>query len=303
MARNGSTALAVSDHDKAAVLEQVVVQGDLSKLQPAERVSYYKTVCESLGLNPFTRPFEYINLNGKLTLYAKRDATDQLRKIHGVSVEITSREMLDNGIYVVTARAKEKNGRTDEAIGAVSIAGLRGDALANAIMKCETKAKRRVTLSICGLGWLDETEVSTVPDAEAVDVDMETGEIKSPMKNVTPPKNGANGAASKGGDESKRSDYNTALFGYLSTTYSMSDSEYVLFVQHTVGGSPMTCDIDRLAELARYAYAAGRSGSKAAAKHIEALVDDWRQQVMEDMQPDDLPDAGDDEDQEDDLPF
>ncbi len=26
-----------------------------------------------------------------------------------------------------------------------------------------TKAKRRVTLSICGLGWLDETEVESIP--------------------------------------------------------------------------------------------------------------------------------------------
>jgi hypothetical protein len=29
-------------------------------------------------------------------------------------------------------------------------------------MKAETKAKRRVTLSICGLGFLDETEVETL---------------------------------------------------------------------------------------------------------------------------------------------
>jgi hypothetical protein len=29
-------------------------------------------------------------------------------------------------------------------------------------MKCETKAKRRVTLSICGLGMLDEAELDTV---------------------------------------------------------------------------------------------------------------------------------------------
>src|SRR5690606_14245382 len=96
-------------------------------------VAYYKTVCESLGLNPFTKPFEYITLNGKLTLYAKRDATDQLRKIHGVSVEITGREMYGDNIYVVTARARDSQGRTDEAIGAVSIAGLKGDALANAL--------------------------------------------------------------------------------------------------------------------------------------------------------------------------
>jgi hypothetical protein len=37
---------------------------------------------------------------------------------------------------------------------------------ANTILKAITKAKRRVTLSICGLGWLDETEVEDIP-AEA----------------------------------------------------------------------------------------------------------------------------------------
>ena len=35
-------------------------------------------------------------------------------------------------------------------------------------MKAETKAKRRVTLSICGLGMLDETEVETVPQPLSV---------------------------------------------------------------------------------------------------------------------------------------
>jgi hypothetical protein len=45
----------------------------------------------------------------------------------------------------------------------VSLHNLKGEALANAIMKCETKAKRRVTLSICGLGLLDELDVETLP--------------------------------------------------------------------------------------------------------------------------------------------
>src|SRR5262249_39548261 len=56
--------------------------------------------------------------------------------------------------------------RTDESIGAVNINGLRGDALANGLMKAETKAKRRGTLSICGLGFLDETETETIPRAQ-----------------------------------------------------------------------------------------------------------------------------------------
>ncbi len=32
-------------------------------------------------------------------------------------------------------------------------------------MKAETKSKRRVTLSLCGLGMLDESEVETIPGA------------------------------------------------------------------------------------------------------------------------------------------
>jgi len=35
-------------------------------------------------------------------------------------------------------------------------------------MKAETKAKRRVTLSIAGLGWLDETELDTIPHSRPV---------------------------------------------------------------------------------------------------------------------------------------
>jgi hypothetical protein len=55
------------------VLEQVVVSGDLSGLTAPQRLAYYQAVCRSLGLNPLTKPFEYLTLNGKLRLYALRD--------------------------------------------------------------------------------------------------------------------------------------------------------------------------------------------------------------------------------------
>jgi hypothetical protein len=145
-------------------MENVLIGGDLSKLSPAERMNYYQAVCKSMGLNPLTKPFDYINLNGKLVLYAKRDCTDQLRSINSVSVSIISRERLED-VYMVIAKAVDRTGRTDESIGAVNITSLKGDALANALMKAETKAKRRVTLSIVGLGWLDETELETIPTA------------------------------------------------------------------------------------------------------------------------------------------
>lgn len=167
---------ALATRPSADIIEAVIAKGDLSKLTPEERTRYYVETCRSLGLNQLTNPFQYITLNGRLTLYATRTTTDQLRKIHSVSIEIVSREAIGD-IYMVVAKASTPDGRTDEEIGAVNIGGLKGDALANAYMKAITKAKRRVTLSIVGLGWLDETEVETIPDARRVHVDTQTGEI------------------------------------------------------------------------------------------------------------------------------
>jgi len=163
-------ALATTAPDAGAIVENVVVKGDLKELSPVERANYYGAVCKSIGLNPLTKPFEYITLNGKLTLYARKDATDQLRSLRGVSVTIVSREQVGD-VYMVIARATTPDGRTDESIGAVTVGSLKGDALANALMKAETKAKRRVTLSICGLGMLDETETETIPGAHVAPVE------------------------------------------------------------------------------------------------------------------------------------
>jgi hypothetical protein len=157
----------------ADLQEKVLLGGDLSRLTPAERLSYYNAVCTSVGLNPLTRPFEYLVLNQKMVLYARKDCTDQLRDLHTVSITIQARELVD-GVYVVTARAANAMGRTDESIGAVPLPTNPADK-ANAMMKAETKAKRRVTLSICGLGILDETELDTVPQARVVE-----GEVPKP---------------------------------------------------------------------------------------------------------------------------
>ena len=171
-----TTAIAKNDGGGAALMEQVVIGGDLSKLSAADRLTYYRNVCESVGLNPLTKPFDYLTLSGRMVLYARKDATDQLRSLKQVSVQITGRERVED-VYVVTARAVTSDGRTDESTGAVTIGALKGDALANALMKAETKAKRRVTLSICGLGWLDETEVETINGAATIPADPITGEV------------------------------------------------------------------------------------------------------------------------------
>jgi len=139
-------------------------------------VDYYKRVCDSLGLNPLTMPFSYILFrefdggSAKLSLYANKSCTEQLRKIHGVSVIPPLRRSRTADIVTVEADVKDKTGRTDSASGSVPLYKIKdgkridfdGKDLCNAEMKCETKAKRRATLSICGLAFLDESELDTM---------------------------------------------------------------------------------------------------------------------------------------------
>ena len=64
-------------------IEQVLVAGDLGKLTGDQRLAYYQRLCETLGLNPLTQPFQYLQLSGKLVLYATKSCTDQLRQLPG----------------------------------------------------------------------------------------------------------------------------------------------------------------------------------------------------------------------------
>lgn len=162
-------------------IERVLIGGDLAALTPDQRIAYYRRVCDSLGINWLTQPFGYIELwNSQLkrkvlTLYAKKDAAEQLRNLHKVSIPKLDHETVDD-MYVVTAYARDEQGREDSDVGVVPLTGLIGNDRANAMLKAVTKAKRRVTLSLCGLGFLDETEVEAVRDAKTVEVSPD-GEI------------------------------------------------------------------------------------------------------------------------------
>jgi hypothetical protein len=154
---------------QASIANQLILQGDLSKLSAGDKVRYYNGYCERMGLDPFTKPFDILRLNGKEVLYCTRSGTQQLNKLHKVSHLITSRDTnAEAGVYIVTSKASLPDGRCTESIGAVNIAGLKGEMYANAIMKAETKAKRRATLDLLGLGVLDESEAESIPNASTV---------------------------------------------------------------------------------------------------------------------------------------
>jgi hypothetical protein len=62
----------------SGALERLIVEGDLSRLTEQQRLEWYRTRCEAAGLDPRAQPFEYLNLQGKLVLYARKACTDQL---------------------------------------------------------------------------------------------------------------------------------------------------------------------------------------------------------------------------------
>ena len=163
--------LAVADQEQAAgALAHVLGTGDLRQLTNEQRVSMYLDICSSLGINPRTRPFDWIEFydpetgGKKLTLYANHSCAAQLRRQHQISVRFVRREPIggqtDDAMFVVEVEGTTPNGRTGSATKYVSLMGrqkgggtyrLSGQQLANAYMKAETGALRRLTFSMVGM--------------------------------------------------------------------------------------------------------------------------------------------------------
>ena len=152
--------------DIGRLVESLVLRGDVSGLSPDEKTRHYLRLCERLRLDPSTQPFQLLKLNGKEVFYAAKGATDQLRARWRIDCDlIDGPKVVDTGAgKVICATARARLGRrTDTSTGAVPVPAGGGEALCNALLKAETKAKRRVTLSILGLGMLDEIELETIP--------------------------------------------------------------------------------------------------------------------------------------------
>jgi hypothetical protein len=151
-----------------------LLQMDINKLSTVQRSQYLYAMAKRAGLDPALKPFDTLVLGGKLILYANSSAADQLRDKYNISVETLSEGLLQLGttlredVYVVRKRATMPTSdglRTQTDIGAVDITGLKGESLSNAIMKAHTKADRRVTLGIKGIGLPDVSEISSIEGA------------------------------------------------------------------------------------------------------------------------------------------
>lgn len=171
-----------------SILASLILEGNIGKLNPQQRVEYVTKLCERVGVDPLTQPFKILKLNGREVLYADKGCSQQLCKVYDISTEVKEKEKIED-IYIVTVRASLPNGRFTDEDGAVTIGKLHGDPLANAMMKAVTKAKRRAVLALCGLGMLDETEIETIPGATTQEV-AEKPKFSRPMPENAPTSSG-----------------------------------------------------------------------------------------------------------------
>lgn len=165
----------VSPELEAALARGVAATKDSRAMTAAERQEYVTTICRALRLNPLTNPVQFITLNGREVLYVTRTATDQLAAMHCLNRRtIRGPEIMDVcgvKIAICVVEVTLPNGRSETATATLPVADH-----ANLFMKLETKAKRRGTLSILGLGMLAEDELETIPDS-----------VKGVPLTITPP--------------------------------------------------------------------------------------------------------------------
>ena len=182
-------------------LEKVILQGDLSGLTNVERVIYNNKLCESLGINPLTKPIDYIRQGNRLSAFVNSQGMSQLRKLHRVSTTITDRSFLDKDTYQVIALASTAAGRSEESSAIICLVGKNGKSLtgqdrANKMMATETKAKRRASLGLLGLPLLENNsegkiETSTTYDPPEDSIPHEYRHNPANIKEITAEKSSA----------------------------------------------------------------------------------------------------------------
>lgn len=167
--------------DEAAIaMQRVSAAGrDTKSLSTEERVALLASLNRALGLNPLVNGVQFLTLQGREVLYVTKHATDQIASRLCLNREtIAGPDIRDFGgtkLVFCQVRVSAPNGRSEVATATLPVSDL-----VNVLMKAETKAKRRATLSIAGLGLLSEDETETIPGATPSPVAQSTPRAATP---------------------------------------------------------------------------------------------------------------------------
>jgi len=170
-----------------SALDHYLGTGDLGRLEPAQRAALYLEVCRSLSINARTRPLDWIEFYDpetkakKLTLYPNKSCTDQLAYLHKIRVRLVEEKTVGT-LFKVVLEGTMPDGRQETNVAYLDLTDaqgqpLRGQRYGNALMKCHTKAKRRLVLGMVGMSVPDD---ESLPRARRVYVDAGGNVIERP---------------------------------------------------------------------------------------------------------------------------
>ena len=173
---------AMADEAQQAWQVAAAAGKDSRALAPGHRAAALASLCRALHLNPLTNPLIYVTLNGKEVLYVTRQATDQIAARLGLHRETVEgpevRDFAGTKLLYCKVRVTMPGagGRSETAV-----ATLPPTDLVNSVMKVETKAKRRATLSMVGLGMMGEDDVEGAAGGEIPVAEEEPTEAQTKL--------------------------------------------------------------------------------------------------------------------------
>ena len=147
----------------------ILARGNIASLSEEDRTRYILALCDALGLDPRFKPVDLIpGQGGALIPYLNRGATDSLARREGIqrTTVVFPKVVEIDGVKCVlcVARATDtKTGRYEERVATAISRDHQ-----NVFMKVETKAIRRATIAVLGVGMLDESELDGIRGADAL---------------------------------------------------------------------------------------------------------------------------------------
>lgn len=161
-------------NDFKQVIAMVADGGDISHLSNSERRALLAKLTNYLHLNPHTQNFIiFKDPNGRYRIYATKECCNQLKHNLGINMWVSDPVFGPDSklpiLVSVKANGTNKHGRSGEDIGSVSLVNVPPEEYSNHVMFAVTKAKRRLTLDLSGLGVLSDVEVYDIKGCEIID--------------------------------------------------------------------------------------------------------------------------------------
>jgi hypothetical protein len=180
---------------QAKDIADFLITGNLASFSKEKQIELMVNICKEVGVSPILRPLQLINFQGKSIWYLSASGAEAIAAKLGIIIEtLEEKELTDKCVAMIRVKGTLPNGRTDTAtaylsIGSANLKGevttLKGEAYANAMMKLESKARRRLIVRLAGLKDEYVPEESEIETKEmVVDALPEKNEKLEKLKKV-----------------------------------------------------------------------------------------------------------------------